>query len=564
MPLNLSWRPNMRFYSTSLQGSKLFSVKDLTTHDMLLQSRFIYQPAAGIVHWLPLGLRTYKKLQNVIRKRMDQAGGLEMELSSLSSKHLWERTKRWDNNELFKFKDSKDRDYCLVPTCEEEITNLVGDLCSSYKDLPLLVYQISRKYRDELRPRGGLLRGREFLMKDAYSFDLTKEDGLKSYDNVNEAYRRIFQDLKLPVTVANADSGSIGGDLSLEYHLIHESGEDILFRCNSCQTVSNVEKCQSLPDKQFKGVQEAECQYFINKDRNTLIIMYYPKGRKLNPQYVKDEIPDIDFSIDEEMALTLFKNESEESSSFLVKEIIRVIDPRVTSNTNMPDLKVLYHRNSMFTFTDIPIVEAIAGERCYECEKGTLSEHTAIEVGHTFYLDKKYSSPLDCTVVNEQNEQTTVYMGCYGIGVSRLIAAIAQTSRDEVGLTWPQIIAPYQITLLSNKTSSKKNLDTVTEILSSFDVQVDNRDGKFSMGHKLKQSKVAGIPLQIIVGKHFPLIEIEVRTPIQHSQELKDLYKRKTWDWEIQESPQTAGCSEKHLVHLTGLAQVVDVLLECL
>lgn len=493
---------------------------------------------------------------------MREIDALEVSLSSLSGSSLWQKTGRWNNTEMFKLKDSKGKDFCLVPTCEEEITQLISNDLVSHKNLPLLVYQMTRKYRDEKRPRAGLLRGREFIMKDAYSFHLSKKSAMEMFDKVNGLYRRIFQDLKVPFVSAQADSGDIGGDLSLEWHYLHENGEDSLFTCTSCGTVSNLEKCLSTSEQKSD---EVDVSYFTNSDRDTLFCLYYPKGRKLVPLFAKEHI-DIDLSFTDESKILSEFQQSEDS--FLTKSIVRVMDPRLHDRSNFPDLEVPYHRGSFSTLTDVPLVEADEGDICFECGEGSLLKDKAIEVAHTFFLADRYSKPLSANIKDENGEVVNLEMGCYGIGVSRLVAAIVEMTRDELGLRWPASVAPYQLTfIVAPGEESDKNtgiMDVIANSLISegFRIQKDLREN-VSFGRKILDSKSTGIPLQVIIGKKYPLVEIEVRGERFQDTKLKyeELYEstKEQYQWEIVKNEMV---KEKHVLHIDGLADVVRALLE--
>ncbi|CDK25108.1 unnamed protein product [Kuraishia capsulata CBS 1993] len=551
-----SFLPRFRYASTIAFGRRVAeldakAIRELPTHELLQRLGYIRQDHAGLVHWLPLGLRTLRNIETIIGKRMTECGSLEVALSSISGSELWKKTGRWGNEELFKLKG----DFCLVPTCEEEITRLVNDAVSSYKELPLVVHQITRKYRDEKRPRAGLLRGREFLMKDAYSFDSDEAGGLATFERLNSAYRAIFTDLRVPFVAANADSGDIGGDLSTEWHYRHSSGEDVLFECSGCGSVSNSEKATSVPAETEPAARRAKAAYFTTQSRDKLVVMYYPEDRVLNPQFARSEIPDLDLSLrDEAAVLEIFEDED----AFLSKWIVRIMDPRVTRETDLPDLKVPYHRNAMSTFLDVPLVEAREGEVCGSCFEGTLSASRAIEVGHTFYLDEKYSSALGAGFTDESGAFTPFKMGCYGIGVSRLVAAIAEVLRDSQGLRWPATVAPYKVGIVPGSGADEEVITKAKTQLeeAGFSVLEDSRP-KVSVGKRLRENKCLGLPLQIIIGKLYPLVEIEVRGQ-RFGTTSEEAQRSGKWNWEVVSSD----VGEKHLVHVDDLVEVVGVLLK--
>lgn len=528
-------------------------------HEILTRLNFVNHPKAGLVHWLPIGLVTLENLSKVIRNRMDEIGFEELGLSLLSHNSLWKTSGRWDqSSELFKLSGDE---YILLPTAEEEITSYVANNISSYKNLPLLYYQVKTKFRNEKRPRGGLLRGKEFMMKDAYSFDIDEKLALQTYSSVVGAYEKMFQDIKVPYIKADADSGDIGGSLSHEWHIIHGSGEDLLFKCDGCQHVSNQEKTLSFPQGDLQPVQDVGVRYFQTIDKSTVICCYYPAQRILEPNFVKMEIDDIDLlETNQEQIMNDFKaNES------ISKKIIRIMDSRLNSRSNFPDFPFEFtNRSGITTLTDIPIVLAEEGEICGLCEDGTLHQSAAIEIGHTFYLGDKYSSAFNCQVdIPNGNsiEKRNLIMGCYGIGLSRIIATIAEINRDTKGLSWPAIIAPWQFTIIE---AANSNYDEFYGQLhdSKFHdkYRLDNR-ANVRLGRKVQDSGLMGIPLTIILGKSYPLIEIEVRG--KRYVPAEDLAWKKLHSeipWKVQYD--SNGNDVKHHVELTHFNQIVDSLLK--
>ncbi|CAK7902612.1 hypothetical protein CAAN1_16S03378 [[Candida] anglica] len=552
--------------------------KDLTTiptHELFVKSGFFSHPRPGLVNWMPVGLNVLRKVEQVIRDRMVEVGGEEVNLSSLSSASLWEKTGRWNNTELFKLRDSSGDPYCLAATCEEEITNLVSQQLKSYKDLPQLYFQINKKYRDEKRPRSGLLRGREFIMKDAYSFDIDETRAMETYDKLVGAYYRIFEDLKVPFVKADADTGDIGGSLSHEWHYLHSSaGEDTLFTCDECGNSSNLEKTLSYSEK-LEDHLEVEVEYFLTKDTSTLICAYYPRGRTLETNLLKLHIPDIDLNLNSSVIKQeeLFK-EFKDEELMMSKKVIRVMDARLNQTSNLPDFPVPFiNRSFITTMFDTPIVAATEGEICGVCEDGKLSVHKSIEVGHTFFLGDKYTKPLNLTVevpppadaTSKKMIKQNVVMGCYGIGVSRIIAAMGEILKDSQGFRWPKSIAPWTMTVveargfesIENADSCVYNvLDKLETELEGFNYKVDERSG-VGLGKKIKESNMLGIPLSLIVGKKFPLVEIEVRGKRFTKEPVwRKLYqeKKEEFQWEVNE--------EKHIVHIDAVGEVVKTLLE--
>ncbi|OBA22288.1 prolyl-tRNA synthetase [Metschnikowia bicuspidata var. bicuspidata NRRL YB-4993] len=483
------------------------------THQLLTKLGLVHHPKPGLVHWLPMGRAILTKLQDIVHAEMARAGLEQVALAALSPAALWQQLGRWAGSELFKLKDFAQADYCLAPTCEEEITALVQSQAQSYKSFPLLYYQISRKFRDEKRPRSGLLRGREFVMKDAYTFDCTPAQAMESYRTMVAAYFRVFGRLKVPFVMADADSGDIGGALSHEFHYLHESGEDTLFTCSGCGESLNIERTLSHAAAEVHHADVAVA-YYTTDDRRTLVCAYYPRSRVHQPAFLKDEVPDIDLTgtLSQDQVLGLFRDED----ALISKKIVRVMDLRLDSRSNFPDFPVKFiNRSLITTLTDVPIVAAEEGEICHKCEEGTLVASRAIEVGHTFLLGDKYSRTFGFSVEHPLADGTlqknNVLMGCYGIGISRVIAAVAEITRDARGLRWPACIAPWLLTVVDTL-NDPAVLQRAADQLAGhgIDFRVDDRP-KVRMGKKIRDSHMFGIPLVLIVGRGYPTVELELR-----------------------------------------------------
>lgn len=540
-------------------------LKSAPTHELLQTLGFVRQSQSGLVNWLPMGLRSLNKIESIIRHRMSKDGGaLEVQLSTLSPKSLWEATGRWSNTELFKLKDAKKASYCLTPTCEEDITFLMKNYISSYKDLPLLVYQITRKYRDELRPRGGLLRGREFLMKDAYSFATSKEEAIGIFEKVNHVYEKIFTDLKIPFLSAWADSGDIGGDMSKEYHYLHPSGEDTLMKCEQCGISSNVEKCESFPQETGQHMGDVDVKYALSKDHSTLVCLYYPRGRQLNWNLALESVDrDLDAAVREKSNEEVLRIFQESNEDVMFAQILRIMDCRLSSRSNYPDFPLRnYLKNNFGQIDDVSLVDAIKDEICGSCNEGQLKAHKTIEVGHTFHLGTKYSELLEAKFTDRENKSSIVEMGCFGIGVSRLLGAIGEITRDERGFRWPSSIAPYTVSVCvapGNETLTsqiKQQLDSSV----GEDAMYDFND-KMGLGARINYSHAIGVPLCVIAGpKNWPKVEIEVRGKNwtkNHDSNLDQEYEalKSTLQWET--TTDQLG-SEKHTVPVHQLAKVIS------
>lgn len=543
-------------------------VSSIPTTDLLVKLNFIHQPRSGLFNYLPMGLGVLDKLKGVIDESMTRANFDKVQLGLLSLLESWRTTGRYNNPELYKVRGAggtKD-DYVLLATAEEDMTQLIKLFAfASPKEYPVLVYQINDKFRDELRPRGGLLRGKEFVMKDGYSFDIDEPLAMKSYKTVTEAYHRIFKALKTPYVVADADTGDIGGSLSHEWHYLHPTGGDTVFTCTNCGNVSNVEKTLSYAEVTEESAKTTEVgvKYFITKDDKTLVCVYYPLQRQLQESFVALEVPDIDLSnrLSQEEILAIFSDKDQ----LIDKRIVRLMDARLNHRSPLPDFPVPFISRSLIsTLFDVPLVSAEEGDICAVCDEGTLQPAKAIEIGHTFYLGDKYSSSLGLTI-----DSKSVQMGCYGIGLLRIVAALGEIHRDGKGLRWPRVIAPWDATLIDIRKNVggdhySENHDVVQlckQLESNgIDYRLDDRS-KYRLGSKVHHSNLVGIPLVIILGKRFPqYVEIETRytTSMEH---WKHLYEHQhTFHWEVEQDGD--GNVHKHTVALEGAIQVIEALLE--
>lgn len=559
-----SFRRLPRNFNVSSELLGVSGVKTVPTFELLAKLGFVRYPKSGLVHWLPIGTSILNKLTALIHRHMQLAGAEEVRMSNLLPATLWEQTARWKIPELFKLSDCAGSKYCLTATCEEDITALVASQISSYKNLPLLFYQINTKFRNELRPRAGLLRGREFIMKDAYSFDVSSDDAMNSYDTMVASYHRIFNELRVPYVKTVAASGNIGGSTSHEWHYIHQSGDDTIFTCLHCGNTLSKEKTFSYPkeDPEHVAAPEVDVKYLITSDRSTLVCAYFPRDRVFSSALLLEELPELDSScgLTPEEILALFNDED----ALLTKKVLRVMDLRLHSRCNFPDFPIKFvNRSGITTLTDIPIVDATNDEVCGHCHQGALKESRAIEVGHTFHLGDKYSNPLKCVVDLPKDNGTlqtvNVSMGCYGIGVSRLIAAIGEVNRDEHGFRWPACIAPWTATVINATSDTNKTIQLMSGLADAeIDALLDDREN-IGLGRKAKEARVLGIPLIIIVGKKFPIVEIEIRG--KKSSELwGKAHKENPEQWQPEYS--CNGADVKHKVHVSRVGSVVNTLLK--
>ncbi|KAG8626016.1 hypothetical protein KVT40_006417 [Elsinoe batatas] len=518
--LSRSWIP------TTTKSKPTTDTED--SHSLLIRGGFLRQTHAGIFHLLPLGQRVQSKLEHVIDHHMESIGASKVSLSSISSEALWRQSGRLEgkDSELFHFKDRKDTKLLLSPTHEEEITSIVSGTVQSHKDLPLRLYQISRKYRDEQRPRQGLLRGREFLMKDLYTFDSNEEASRTTYKEVRSAYERIFKQLSVPFLTAAADSGSMGGEISHEYHYPSPDGEDHIIQCPNCRETRNDEVAVTRTAIEEKDmIQDRDNihpQYVATEDGKTLIHVWVPKKVSneasprpptINLNAVKAALPDLD--VKKELVITYDDSRYYDRTIFL-------LDPRVSPSL-LEDTSFEV-RQAAIDGIPLSLTSVLPGDLCIGCEEGQVNVIKAVEVGHTFNLGTRYSKPLKLQVRTSTNELVDVRMGCHGIGVSRLIAAIASVKADEKGLNWPSVIAPYSVLVIPLKDREDDAVRAARSIQAAIeegwngpskfmpDVAVDDRNKP--VGWKLRDAELIGYPIVVVVGDGYTknaTVEIQCR-----------------------------------------------------
>lgn len=457
------------------------------------------QAHSGVFHLLPLGHRVQNKLENLIDKHMHSLGASKLSLSSITTEALWRESGRYSaNSELLRINDRRESGFLLSPTHEEEITSLVAGMVHSYKDLPLRLYQIGRKYRDERRPRQGLLRAKEFLMKDLYTFDYSHETALETYEAVRQAYNNLFNELKIPYLVAEADSGNMGGKLSHEYHFVSPKGEDNVWTCDSCAYVANEELVEkqvsdtpadpNRPPLVFTG---------ISSDRSTAIKIHVPRPSDTSV----DLKPSWDW-IHSFVNLHAVKNTGIDVDTGIEPSTLPSLLQKTSSTVDIYDRSLL-SKDSNQKVHDLTVTKP--GDACPRCSSGHLSVQKAIEVGHTFHLGKRYSEPFQALVaVPNKNQKEAIHMGCHGIGVSRLIAAIASLRSDSHGLNWPRAVAPFEVIIVPTPHATEEDCTAVYAKLkkngSKMDVVLDDRAGK-GLAWKLRDADLIGYPVIVVLGR---------------------------------------------------------------
>ena len=533
----------------------------IPSHILLLRSGMIKQEVSGVFLYMPLGLRVLKKIENIIREEMDNSGSLEILCSAIQPKELWEESGRWQKYgpELMRFKDRHEREFCLGPTHEEVFTSVVRDLVKSSKSLPLNIYQIQTKYRDELRPRFGLMRSREFIMKDAYSFDKDEAGLDASYKVMYDTYSKIFTRFGLNFRAVLADTGAIGGNSSHQFMALSEVGESDIAYCTGCGYAADLEKAESKCDiyeigeeknieeiytPNMKTIEEVSSYLKISPKKLAKTIIYY---ENINKEYVAvvvrgdreiNEIKVINALNSTENDLRLATDEEiYKLGSFhgfcgpLNLNIKILVDEEITLTKNIivgankKDYhlaNVMYGRDFKGEVSCFRKVEA--DDLCPICGK-PLKLERGIEVGQIFKLQTKYSKAMNCTYTNEENKPVPMVMGCYGIGVSRTLASIIEQNHDDSGIIWPLNVAPYHAVIvpINYKDEEQKALaNKIYEQLKANHVEVilDDRDAK--AGFKFKDWELIGIPYMIICGRNSKdnIVEFKIRKDVLNKVEL--------------------------------------------
>ena len=517
---------------------------EAVSHVLLARAGMIRRIAAGIYALTPLGLRSHRKTEAIVRQEMDESGALEVELPILQPRELWEESGRWERYEkeqiLFHLKDRKEGEYCLAPTAEEAVTTMVRSGVTSYRQLPFTLYQIRTKFRDEIRPRFGLMRGREFLMYDGYSFDANAEGLERSYREQDAAYRRIFERCGLDFTVVEADSGAIGGTASQEFMVLAETGEDAVVRCASCGYGANLEKAQTAPrPAPWKDETEAPLVEVPTPGKGGIDDVVSFLGITASRM-----IKCIVYETEKGFAVALLRgdldvNEVALKNALGVDHLALAAEEKVEKATGAPVGYVGPHklpRESVRIIADESIRDAVnavtgagrrdwhvagfvlrrdarveewavfaqarAGDPCVRCGQ-PLQIARGIEVGHIFQLGTKYSEALRCEFTDEKGETRPVVMGTYGIGVGRTMAAAVEQHHDADGIIWPLALAPFEAVLVSLNPSdetTRREADALYEafVAAGIEVFYDDRDER--PGVKFKDADLIGFPIRINVG----------------------------------------------------------------
>ena len=516
---------------------------EIISHKLMLRAGLIRKLAAGIYSWLPLGLRVVRNVERIVREEMNRAGGLEVILPSVHPGALWHETGRWDiyGPELLRFKDRHDREFCYGPTHEEVMTDIARRELRSYRQLPVIFYQIQTKFRDEIRPRFGVMRAREFVMKDAYSFHIDDASLQETYQVMYEAYSRIFERTGLRFRSVMADSGAIGGDVSHEFHVLADSGEDAIVFSNGSDYAANIEATPAPVPEGHRPAPGATMEKIATPDTHTIeevsAMLNVPASACAKTLFVCGH--------EKDTVVALIIRGDHELNAIKAAKLPEVADPlqmantaqiRKIANSNPGSVgpvglqcKVYadhsaahlsdfvcganedgFHLRNVNWVRDLPeaatadLRNVIAGDASPD-GSGTLEIARGIEVGHIFGLGTKYSAPMKATVLDRTGKNVAMPMGCYGIGVTRIVAAAIEQNHDEGGIIWPTAIAPFQIVIVALNLQKSAKLREAAEALyqrlssQGYDVLFDDRDAR--PGVKFADCELLGIPVRLVISE---------------------------------------------------------------
>ncbi|MGE0681548.1 MAG: proline--tRNA ligase [Candidatus Binatia bacterium] len=514
---------------------------EVISHRLLVRAGMIRQVARGIYDFLPLGLRVVRKVEAIVREEMNRAGAQEILMPAVCPAELWQESGRWDHygKELLRIKDRHDRDFCFGPTHEEIVTDIMRREIQSYRDLPMNLYQIQTKFRDEVRPRFGLMRGREFIMKDAYSFHTDFADCQREYQSMYDTYRRIFDRCGLTYRPVEADTGAIGGTMSHEFQVLADSGEDAIVSCEKCGYAANVEKADLSPQAtQHSALSAQQVKKVHTPDQRTIAEVSAFLGETPD-RFVKTLLYVADTGA---IIAALIRGDHELSepklkSALGCQWVIMADEDTIIQATGAPigfagplGIKATvfcdwalkgatglgcganerdYHLTGLDQERDFPTVQfadlrqARAGDQCPRCQGGVFSAHRGIEVGQTFYLGTKYSKALNATYLDAHGQKHPMEMGCYGIGITRTVAAAIEQHNDDNGIIWPAPLAPATVQIVPVNWNDATLRHAAEEVYAKclaagVETLLDDRDER--PGVKFKDADLLGIPLRVTIG----------------------------------------------------------------
>ena len=522
---------------------------EIDSHKLMLRAGMIRKMAAGVYNYMPIGLKVLKNIEEIVREEMNEAGAQEFLASAVLPAELWQESGRWDvyGDEMFRLKDRNNRDFCLGPTHEEVFTDIARNEIKSYKQLPVNLYQIQTKYRDERRPRFGVMRSREFIMKDAYSFDKDQAGLDISYDKMHDAYVKIFNRCGIDAKCVAADSGAIGGSNSAEFMVKSEVGEDDVVFCTACDYAANIEKAEATPERaeveellpmekvatpDSRGIEEVSTFLNVSPKKTVKLLMFNVDGKIVGVVVRGDrEVNEVKVANAAKASGDIAMASHEEYTKATgcevgfggpvgIKVDLLLVDEEVTYMYNMIlganetgyHLKnVNYGRDFEGTVGDYRNIES--GEKCPECgAEVTIARGT--EVGHIFKLGTKYSEAMNATFIDENGKNTPFVMGCYGIGVTRTMASIIEQHHDENGIIWPLSVAPYHVSVIPVNIKDEAQMEIANKLYEDLrkvgvDAILDDRNER--PGVKFKDSELIGIPMRVTVGKKITDGEVEFK-----------------------------------------------------
>ncbi len=534
---------------------------EVISHQLMLRAGLVRNVASGLYTWLPTGLKVLRKVENIVREEMERAGALEVLMPMVQPADLWEESGRWEDYgpELLRLNDRHDRAFVLGPTHEEVITKLVANEINSYKQLPLNVFQIQTKFRDEIRPRFGVMRGREFLMKDAYSFHLGEECLKKTYQAMFDAYCRIFDRLGLDYRPVIADTGSIGGEASHEFHVLADSGEDDIAFSDGSDFAANVEKAEALAPK---GERPAPTQAMTEiatpkartiddvakllsidatttvktllvlgtatKENDAPIVALVLRGdhqlNEVKAENLSQIASPLTFATDEQLTAAAGCNAGSIGPVGLTIDVVvdrsaaHLADFVCGANKNDIHLTGVNWDRDTTNYSVADLRNVVAGDPS-PCGQGNIEIKRGIEVGHIFQLGDKYAQAMNCGVLTEAGKNQILTMGCYGIGVSRIVAAAIEQNHDKYGIKWPAAIAPYQVAVvpmnMAKSARVKETAEALYEQLQNAGIEVIFDDRKERPGVMFADHELIGTPLLLVIGeRNLDNQEIEVKNRI--------------------------------------------------
>ena len=522
---------------------------EIDSHKLMLRAGMIRKMAAGIYNYMPIGLKVLKNIEEIVREEMNTAGAQEFLASAVLPAELWQESGRWDvyGDEMFRLKDRNNRDFCLGPTHEEVFTDLARNEIKSYKQLPVNLYQIQTKYRDERRPRFGIMRSREFIMKDAYSFDKDQAGLDVSYDKMHDAYVKIFNRCGIDAKCVEADSGAIGGANSAEFMVKSEVGEDDVVFCSACDYAANIEKAEATPEKaeveellemekvstpDSRGIYEVSEFLKVSPKKTVKLLMFNVDGKIVGVVVRGDrEVNEVKVANAAQASGDIIMASNEEYTKATncepgfggpvgIKVDLLLVDEEVANMYNMIlganetgyHLKnVNYGRDFEGVVGDFRKIES--GEKCPKCgSEVTIARGT--EVGHIFKLGTKYSAAMNATFIDENGKNVPFVMGCYGIGVTRTMASIIEQHHDENGIIWPLSVAPYHVSVIPVNIKDEAQMKIANKLYDELrkigvDAILDDRNER--PGVKFKDSELIGIPMRVTVGKKITDGEVEFK-----------------------------------------------------